>query len=78
MTLSWVLQGADAALIELYDQRSNGLVGGFEDLPTIGSASIVIPDTFSDGARFVLWAANRQADGSYSRIAQSELSIPTG
>ena len=78
VTLSWNLQGADTALIELYDLETRTLAGTFEDLPTIGSANITIPDEFSQGARFVLWAADRNADGSFTRSAQSELDVPAG
>ncbi|MBZ0303773.1 MAG: hypothetical protein K8J31_28795 [Anaerolineae bacterium] len=78
VTLSWSLNGADAALIELYNRASNASAGVFEDLPTIGSANIVIPETFTQGARFVLWAANRAPDGSYVRLVQSAVEVPAG
>jgi hypothetical protein len=78
VTLSWSLTGADTALIELYNRATNAPAGVFEDLPVVGSASIVIPETFTQGARFVLWAANRTPDGTYLRLAQSEVEVPAG
>ncbi len=78
VTLSWSVEGADAALIELYDRRTNTLAGVFDDLPTIGSAMIIIPAEFTQGARFELWAADRTADGDFIRLTQSELDVPAG
>ena len=78
VTLSWNLQGADTALIELFNLETNTLAGVFEDLPTIGSANIAIPDEFRQGARFVLWAADRNSEGNIVRLARSELDVPAG
>ena len=76
VTLSWSIEEADTALIELYDRATNTLAGEFTDLPTIGSANVTIPETFTQGARFVLWAADRTADGDSIRLTQSELDVP--
>ncbi len=78
VSLSWSLHGADSALIELYDLGSGALVGEFEDLPIVGSAHIVIPDSFEQGARFILWATNRTADGDYVRLIQQTVEVPAG
>lgn len=78
ITLSWSLTGADTALIELYNRANNALAGTFEDLPIIGSANLVIPEAFTDGARFVLWAADRAPDGSFIRLVRSEVEVPAG
>jgi hypothetical protein len=76
VTLSWNLNGADTALIELFDLGSNTVAGVFEDLPTIGSANVIIPESFTQGARFILWAANRNSDGTFTRLTQSTLELP--
>jgi hypothetical protein len=78
VTLSWSLSGADTAMIELYNRSNNALAGTFEDLPTIGSANLVIPEAFTDGARFVLWAADRADDGTFIRLVRSEVEVPAG
>lgn len=78
VTLSWNLSGADTALIEMVDLDSNTMAGVFEDLPTIGSANVIIPESFTRGARFVLWAANRNGDGTFMRLTQSTLELPAG
>lgn len=78
VSLSWTTSGADAALIELYNLENDSLAGVFEDLPTIGSASIVIPETFTGGARFVLWATALMEDGSYARLVESTVEVPAG
>jgi hypothetical protein len=78
VTLSWSLTGADAALIELYNRANNALAGTFEDLPTIGSANLIIPEAFTDGVRFVLWAADRADDGTFIRLVSSEVEVPAG
>ena len=78
VTLSWSLTGADTALIELYNRANNALAGTFEDLPTIGSANLIIPEAFTDGARFVLWAADRAEDGTFIRLVRSEVEVPAG
>lgn len=75
VTLSWSIDEADAALIELYDRSTNSLAGVFDNLPSIGSANIVIPETFTQGARFVLWAADRTADDNFIRLTQSEVEV---
>lgn len=75
VTLSWSLSGADAALIELFNRADNQSAGVFEDLPATGSANILIPDTFTQGARFVLWAADRAPDGTFIRLVQREVEV---
>jgi len=75
VTLSWSLTGADTALIELYNRANNALAGTFQELPTIGSANLIIPEAFTDGARFVLWAADRADDGTFIRLVRSEVEV---
>jgi hypothetical protein len=75
VTLSWSLTGADTALIELYNRANNALAGTFQELPTIGSANLIIPEAFTDGARFVLWAADRAEDGTFIRLVRSEVEV---
>jgi hypothetical protein len=75
VTLSWSIDEAEAALIELYDRSTNSLAGVFDNLPPIGSANIVIPETFTQGARFVLWAADRTDDDNFIRLTQSEVEV---
>lgn len=78
ISLSWSILGADVALIELYNRGSNTLVGVFEDLPTIGSANLIMPEAFTQGARFVLWAVQRKPDGGLVRLRQAEVEVPAG
>ncbi|MAS37031.1 MAG: hypothetical protein CL610_23730 [Anaerolineaceae bacterium] len=77
VTLSWSLTGADAALIELYDRATNTLAGTFDGLPIIGSANVVIPASFTQGARFVLWATDEAGDGTYIRLVEAETQVTT-
>jgi hypothetical protein len=78
VTLSWSLTGADEALIELYNRSTGALAGVFEDLPTLGEATITIPDTFANGARFVLWAADRTRAGDLIRLVNRAAEVPAG
>jgi hypothetical protein len=83
LTLNWSIEGAQLALVEVYNQADNSLFTFLPDLTRTGSTAISIPANLNSNLRVTLWAANRaQPRGvpvnMYERLVQSTITVSVG
>ena len=91
VTFRWDAEGGEMVLLEIYDmasiqhaQESNAttvpVVRLYENLPVAGSHTVLMPEDLADGARIVLWVADRGPTGSpvamYKRLAFAVIDLP--
>jgi hypothetical protein len=87
ISLSWEIEGAQLALLEIYAPQQLAQ-GGLPEppevtqdgLPTSGSTSVTLPSSLNSGARIILWAANlsteaRSPASLYERLAYRIIDI---
>lgn len=96
LVVSWNITGAETTLLEVYDGNETAktvrqgrsfvpVYALFTNLATSGTQSILVPYTFTNGVRIVLWAAQRDSRSptgdrrlAYGIVDVPFLSFPTG
>jgi Tol biopolymer transport system component len=91
VTLRWDADGGEMVLLEVYDMASVQhaqesyatsvpVVGLYDNLPLTGDHTVLMPEDLADGARIVLWVADRGPTGSpvamYKRLAFAVIDLP--
>jgi hypothetical protein len=91
VTLDWDAEGGEMVLLEVYDMASVQharesyatsvpVVELYDNLPLTGDHTVLMPEDLADGARIVLWVADRGPTGSpvamYKRLAFAVIDLP--
>lgn len=87
VTINWQIEGAQMALVEIWqvynlspgspsvynaDPRNN-LLSLYDSLPLTGSYTYPIPANFEGDVRFIVWAANRQTSTTGPQVTYQRL-----